>query len=520
MIYEPRQYQRNAVDDVKRQLATNPCLVAPTGSGKSVMGAMLVEELAVPTLWLAHRKELIEQAAEHLIGLGLYTGIIKAGVHPTPMASTQVASVQSLVRREKPPAKLIIIDECHHASAGSYRTIIDAYPGVPVVGLTATPFRLDGKGLGDLFGALVVASRPAELCDAGILHRPRVYATGSPSLDGVKIVGGDYNLGQLAAMTNVAQANTDVVREWHTHANGARTIVFAVTVEHSKAITAAFRASGVPAEHLDGNTDKHARGAILARLRAGVTPVVSNCMVLTEGFDLPALECAVICRPTASLNLHLQMIGRIMRSCHGKNGAVVLDHAGNHHRHGLVTRHLEYSLACNTRTGSSEPLGLRRCRACGLFFETNVFTCPECGWQPTAAEVGGARVLPVHGDARLSAFDDAAFDYRETAWLQFENTREHMGLKPGWSKYRYHERFGVWPTLLDGKLLDTKNATMDDKRLFYTELVVAGHAQGFKQGWASHKYKDAFGVWPKGFVTEVRERAAGKRFNRKAAVHG
>ena len=519
MIYEPRQYQRDAVDDVKHRLLDNPCLVAPTGSGKSVMGAMLVEELSVPTLWLAHRKELIEQAADHLRRLGLYVGIIKAGFPVTPMASVQVASVMTLIRREKPPTRLIVIDEAHHAAAGSYQSIIDAYPGVPVVGLTATPFRLDGKGLGDLFGALVVAATPAELCDSGILHRPRVYATVGPDLAGVKITAGDYNLGQLAKRTNIAEANTDVVREWQTHANNARTVAFAVNIEHSKAITAAFRAAGVPAEHLDGNTAKDARGAILWRLRAGVTRVVVNCMVLTEGFDLPALECAIICRPTASLNLHLQMIGRIMRSCHGKNGALVLDHGGNHHRHGLVTRRLEYSLEPGKKVGTSEPLGLRRCRECGLFFETTMFACPECGWMPSAEEVGGARVLPaLHGDGSLSEFDDADFVYRQAAWDRFEDTRSALGFQPGWSKHQYKERFGEWPTLVDGRLVDTENASMDEKQAFYADLVAVGNEKGFQPGWASHTYRDAFGVWPKGFVNDVRQRAAVERFNRKAAA--
>jgi len=249
-----RDYQQRAVQNVIAALARRPILVAPTGSGKTVMATSLVEQLGVQTLWLAHRQELIDQAAKHLEAHGLVCGIIMAGCAPMPLTQVQVASVQTLIRRDKPRADLIVIDECHHATANSYQSILDAYPQAPIVGLTATPFRLDGHGLGDLFGELIVAAYPHELCDDGVLHRPKVWASKSPDLRGVKVIAGDYSIGALAQRTNTAELNADIVATWQKRAAGRRTVAFAVDVAHSKAIAAAFVAAGVPAEHIDGRT--------------------------------------------------------------------------------------------------------------------------------------------------------------------------------------------------------------------------------------------------------------------------
>jgi len=505
-----RDYQQRAVTEVIAALERRPILVAPTGSGKTVMATALVEQLGAPTLWLAHRKELIDQAAKRLEAHGLVCGIIMAGYTPMPLAQVQVASVQTLVRRDKPRADLIVIDEAHHATADSYQSILDAYPAARLVGLTATPFRLDGHGLGDLFGELVVAAYPQELCDDGVLHRPKVWASKSPDLRGVKVIAGDYSVGALAARTNTPELNADIVATWLKRAVGRRTVAFAVDVEHSRAITAAFFQSGIAAEHIDGSTPRDERDAILARLASGETLIVSNCMVLTEGWDLPALECAIIVRPTASLNLHLQMIGRVMRAADGKDGAIVLDHAGNHHVHGLVTRRLNYSLN-GEKVGHSEPLGLRRCGECGLLFELHLESCPECGWMPSAEDRRRER-LDIHGAGELTEFDDESFEYRRQIWNLIEAERQAMGYREGWSYYRFEERFGRKPVVADGELIDPHNATLQQKRAVFERLTRVADQRGFHPGWASHRYREMFGCWPRGFVSEVRAQDICDRF--------
>jgi len=505
---ELRAYQRQAVEDVIVKLDRRPILVSPTGSGKTTMATEIVERLGVPTLWIAHRKELIDQAAERLEAHGLKTGIVMSGYDGDPGAQVQVASIQTLVRREKPSAGLIVVDECHHAAADSYQNVLAEYPDAHVVGLTATPFRLDGRGLGDLFGELVVAAWPDDLCADGVLHKPRVWASKAPDLRGIRVVAGDYSVGALAERSNTAELNGDIVETWMKRAAGRRTVAFAVDIAHSMAITKAFQDAGIPAEHLDGGTPRSQRDDILDRLRAGKTLVVSNCMVLTEGWDLPALECAVIARPTASLNLHLQMIGRVMRACEGKDGAIVLDHAGNHHVHGLVTRRLNYTLS-DEKVGFSEPLGLRRCGNCGLLFGTDEPCCPECGWVPVAADGVGQRRRPaIHGLGELSEFDDSSFEYRRQMWVQIEAQRMAGGYRPGWSFYRFKDRFGVEPVVADGDLIDPDAATYSEKRAYFKHLTSVAAAKGFKPGWASYRFRDVFGQWPVGFVQAVRDEIA------------
>jgi superfamily II DNA or RNA helicase len=504
-----RDYQRNAVDRVKAALDRRPVLVAPTGSGKTVMAVALVQELGLPTLWLAHRKELIDQAAAHLEGLGLWCGRIMAGCDPTPLAKVQVASIQTLIRRAMPPAGLIVIDECHHTPAGTYGRVLENYPDAKVVGLTATPFRLDGRGLGDVFREIVIAAYTDDLCKAGVLHDPRVYAGKSPDLRRVKISMGDYAVGELSKRTNTDEQNADIVKTWQEKSAGRRTVAFAVDVAHSQAIVAAFHAVGVAAEHIDGTTPRDEREAILSRLRDAQTHLVSNCIVLTEGWDLPALETAILARPTASLNLHLQMIGRIMRACPDKNGAIVLDHAGNHHVHGRVTRRIEYSLDSDKKVGESDPLRLRRCQACQLLFDPGLPCCPECGWTPEPATP--REKVAIHGDGNLVEFDDADFGYRQEFWRLIEGQRMAAGYMPGWAAYRFKERFGDWPVVADGELVDPAHATFEEKRAVYLEFVRQAALKGFKPGWAAYRYKDALGCWPKGFVEDVRREAMRER---------
>jgi len=502
--HELRDYQERAVQQVIDKLNCRPLLVAPVGAGKTQIATSIVERLNRRTLWLAHRKELVDQAALRLIAHGLQVGIVMAGYRSTPWAQVQVASVQSLAQRKRPPAGLIVVDEAHHVTARGFANVLAAYPHAAVVGLTATPFRLDGRGLGQTFGELVVAAYTDELCDAGVLCRPKVFASQSPDLHGIRVIAGDYSLEGLAQRTNTQSQNAAIVTTWQQRAAGKRTVAFAVDVLHSRAIVAAFQNAGVPAEHLDGTLPRSAREAILERLRVGRTLVVSNCMVLTEGWDLPSLECAILARPTASLNLHIQMVGRAMRACSNKEAAIVLDHAGNHHAHGLVTRRLNYSLG-DEQIRQSEPLGLRRCGACFLLYEPVHPVCPNCGWQAEPAEAD-RELPPIEGAGELVAFDDTAFDYRREVWLALETERAEHGFKEAWSEFRFNERFGTWPLVFKGELIDPKRATPEQKRAVFEQFTSVARERGFRPGWASWKFRDAFGVWPRGFVTEVKQR--------------
>lgn len=494
-----RPYQQRAVDDTLANLGDNPILVAPTGSGKTVTASALVHQLDRPTLWLAHRRELISQAAITLEGYDLRCGIIMAGFAPSPARQVQVASVQTLARRENPPVELIVVDECHHARATSYRKLLDAYPGVPVVGLTATPFRLDGKGLGDVgFRRIIVACYPDELCQDGTLIEPVVYAPDAPDLAGARIQHGDYADGDMFRAMTKSTITGNVVRTWFQRAGGKRTVVFAVNVEHSWQIVAEFRKHSILAEHLDGKTPRTMRDAILFRLKTGYTRVVSNCQVLTEGWDLPKLEVAIVARPTASLCLHLQQLGRIMRSAPEKTGALVLDHAGNHLRHGFVTQRLEYSLddtPTQTRASTAEGAAGKRCPGCYLMVPPGTSECPECGheFKPEA---------PKHVDGELTRLTPAAqrprpsIENQQAAWARIEFQRQHFGYQAGWSFHRFKATFGFYPLVVGSVVVDPATASRDQRLSVFLRLDARRKEKGYKPGWTGYQYKEIFGHWP------------------------
>lgn len=508
-----RPYQDEALREVYRELMKHPILVSPTGSGKTVMATHMVNSLNAKTLWVAHRRELIMQAASHLTGLGMYAGVILAGYPEDLFAKVHVASVATLANREMPDGiQLVVIDECHHANAESYRRFFEL--GVPVIGLTATPFRLDGRPLGDLFGAIVSAAQPADLIRDGFLVEPKVFSPPPPSLSRVKVTAGDYNLGQLSQEMRRPELVGDIVREWMKRARLCRTVCFATNVKHSEEIVEGFRAMGITAAHIGGGTPAEERDEILAKLASREIQVVSNCQVLTEGWDLPSLECAIIARPTKSLCLHLQMLGRVVRSAPGKMAAIVLDHAGNHFEHGPLTRRLEYRLEGEPRVvGEQDVLGLRRCEACGLMFSLGSNTCPDCGHEhePSPREL---RVV----DGDLVEFEETSYAYRDAFWKQTEATREAKGYKEGWSLFRYEERFGERPFVIDGELVNREDDSQENKRWVYEHFVDVALAKGYRQGWSAHRFKQVFDCWPRGFVTDVRNDRGIEEITRK--YHG
>src|SRR5262249_17097646 len=199
---------------------------------------------------------------------------------------------------QMPPANLLIIDEAHHARANTYQKLIELYPDASVLGLTATPCRGDGRGLGNIFKKMIEVPQVADLIKLGFLVGAKVYAPVDPDLKGVRTQTGDYAVGQLADRMNTPALVGDIVIDWLKHGERRKTIAFAVDVQHSVHIRNDLVQAGVRAEHLDGSTSIRDREAILARLASGETEVVTNCMVLTEGFDCPDIGCIILARPT------------------------------------------------------------------------------------------------------------------------------------------------------------------------------------------------------------------------------
>ncbi len=345
-----RPYQLHAVAKARALMAEGKrsiCLVAPTGSGKTVVSAHIIHSALAKSkrvLFLAHRRELIDQCAAKLRDLGIWNYNVVLSGHPqsrNPGAPMQIASIQTLIRREYPPADLVIVDEAHHSAAGQYQTLLKNYPDAYVLGLTATPERLDSKGLDGIFHDLLEVATVPELIESGFLvsptclgPSPEMAAKLKATLATVKVRCGDYAEGQLGEAMDNATLVGDIVSHWKEWAPGQRTIVFAASILHSQHIIAQFQEAGVAAAHLDGGMATPERERILSAWRRGEYQVISNVQVLTEGFDFPELSCCILARPTKSVALFLQMVGRVLRVAPGKSGALILDHAGNILEHG------------------------------------------------------------------------------------------------------------------------------------------------------------------------------------------
>jgi len=404
-----RGYQIDGETRVRAAIAQGArriLLVLATGGGKtSVAASIITHEVRQGrrVLVVAHRRELIGQAYRRLLDFGLAVdavGVIMANdSRRRPAAPVQVASVDTLRARAKPQADIVFVDEAHRALARTYVELGRAYAGAVHIGLTATPFRADGKGLGDAYDELIVVASPRQLISEGHLVEPRVFtvpAIKRPDLSRVRVERGDYSADALAEAVDRQALVGNIVEHWLTHARGVRTVVFAVSVAHSKHIVERFLAAGVAAEHLDGETPAPERDAILARVERGETLVVSNVNCLAEGWDQPAVKCAILARPTKSTGLYLQQAGRILRPWNNQP-AIILDHGGCAVEHGLPQDDREFSLEGTVARGrrTQEPKA-RECPACLAVLGLTARVCPACGH-----ELFAVRDLPAEDEGQL-----------------------------------------------------------------------------------------------------------------------
>lgn len=389
------------------------CLTLPTGTGKTVVAVEMMRiwlQRGAKILFISDRREHINQCYRTLLAYGLLADSLsvimrKADPRENPEAPIQIASKSTLTRRGlKPKADVVVVDEAHHAAAPGYRALQAVYPHAAWLGLTATPYRLDGVGLATVFDELIVGAKPSELIAQGYLAKPRVFTVPekerrklAKSLKKIRSVKGDFN---RTALDGVAKKHSrllvgDLLRYYRKFGKGRPTVVYAVSRRHARQIVNLFNSAGIATELLTGLTSIEEREAMIggpdgwkeSRLARGATKVIVNCAVLVEGWDCPPAKLIMIARPTKSLAFWIHACGRALRKTNVT--PIILDHAGNALRAGIrCLPHEDIELTLEhgggKRTGSKSPKGPRVCQECSkngneTVVEREAEACPECG---------------------------------------------------------------------------------------------------------------------------------------------
>lgn len=425
-----RDYQVATIDKVRqafKQGSRSVCVVMPTGAGKTATFAEVARRFAAngqSTLWLAHRAELVDQAADALKRLGLTVGCVSASAttQPNPYAPVQVATVQTLLSRNlRPRAELVVADEAHHYVADEFGALLKDYSASFLIGPTATPERSDGRGLGSMFTRLVVGVRVRELVDAGHLVPSKIVAPRA------KLKAGQ-----------IAQRPVDAYQQ---HANGRLAVVFSPNVALAEQHAQEFTDAGIQARVIHGEMPWAERSLYLAAFAAGTIRVLVNVYVLTEGWDCPATSCVILARGCGTSGTYLQMVGRVLRTSPGKPDAVILDLHGTSHVHGHPEDDRQFSLdGRGIRRGDEAPVDQAYCRVCGAPLEAGA-PCSECG---TAPREGGqtvtGEVLVPYASKRKESAEDRAKTYAR--WL---SVAREKGYAKGWLGAKWKAVYGEWP---------------------------------------------------------------------------
>ena len=435
-----RPYQSELVEQLRtawREGFKAPCIVLPCGGGKSVILAEIARRTTLGgkrVLFLVHRRELVDQIVRTFIEWNV------------DMRLCDVMMVQTASRRISKLKKpvLIMTDENHHSAARSYKKIYEHFSDVLRVGVTATPVRLGGEGLSDVNDKLIIGVSAKWLIENKCLSPYDYYAPDVCDLTGIRTRMGEYLASDIErAMTKNAVFG-DVISYYRKLANGKKAICYCASVKHSKAMAESFSEAGIPAAHIDGETEKNERSRIISDFRCGKIQILCNVDLISEGFDVPDCECAILLRPTKSLTLYIQQSMRCMRYRENKR-AVIIDHVGNYARFGLPDDDREWSLDKKPQRERTqgEEIKAKMCPECFLTFsppeKADKIICPHCGYvfekkERRGLEEKSAELHKIEGFKLRFDKPENCHSYGEL--LEYAKRR---GYKRGWAYYKAKE---------------------------------------------------------------------------------
>lgn len=461
-----RPYQQLAVDKIRESISLGNkrvVMVMATGAGKSGCFAEIIRlslERGNRCLFLVHRRNLVTQMIDTLNEHGITdVGIIMAGHQSNTEAMVQVATIQTLSRRLDLddldfnrfffPATVVLCDEAHTTVSKRYQDVLSLYKDKIIIGCTATPMRSDGKGLGEVFDALVDVIGVQELTEAGFLAHARYFVPTQPDLENIKISRGDYEIGELGKRMNQPKLVGDIVDNWLRIAPDRKTIVFCVNVKHAISVAEAFKKQGVPATHLSAKSTDDEREQAFRDMDNDNLQVICNVALYVEGMDCPDINCVVMARPTKSLGLYRQACGRGLRP--SGTDTIIIDHGGVVEEHGPLNDEIEWTLDGKEKAwkkkkkkeGEKRPM---KCSVCALIFD-GADKCPDCG-SPVQSfgkpiEVVDADLVEFGHKKKATMTDKRQF-YGMMKYYVRNNKKNPKMLDAS-----YKEHFGVWPRGMD-----------------------------------------------------------------------
>ncbi len=465
MKFSLRDYQQTGVQALRERFRRgdrNVLYQLPTGGGKTVVFSYITEGASKRgnrVLILVHRQELIRQTSASLHEIGVEHGIIAPGYTPT-WDNVQVASVQTLVKRltKIHAPQLIISDECHHAGAASWAKIFAHFSQANILGVTATPVRLDGKGLGrsagGFFDSMVSGPTVSALIKQGYLAEPKIFAPPiGADLSNLRKKYGEFVTAESAAALDKPVITGCAVKHYQKLANGIPAIAFCSSVAHAEHVAEQFRSAGFQAASIDGTMHDNERKARISALGNGGLHVLTSCDIISEGTDIPIVGAAILLRPTASMGLYLQQVGRCLRMYSGKKHAIILDHVGNVMRHGMPDEDREWTLDGENKTSKKkndeQDIKVKQCEQCYTVHVPSS-RCPFCGY---VYEVSIREIEQAEGElqevdakrlAEIEADRKKMFQRREEGQCRtlqdFQALAERRGYAPGWAYHRYRAR--------------------------------------------------------------------------------